>query len=219
MRKTINLVGNRYGMLTVIEQRGSTTSKNAIWFCRCDCGGFALVAAGDLRRDRKDRKGGGGTKSCGCLRKTEPAKSNKRHGMFGTRIYNTWSGMRNRCENSSHRSARNYHDRGISVCEEWLKFDAFYSWAMNNGYNDSLTIDRIDNDLGYNPENCRFVTMFEQQSNKRNNAMLTAMGETKTKAQWSRDTGIDQGTLGSRLKRGWSVSVALSTPAGEKPCL
>lgn len=213
-KEPMNLSGHRYGMLAVESFHGWTKSRNAIWRCICDCGNTAMVAAGDLRKKRKN--GRHGTMSCGCLRKTAPAKANKRHGMFGTRLYNIWGGMIARCGNDNHRSAHNYKHRGISVCEEWRCFEPFMNWALTNGYQDDLTIERTDNNRGYSPGNCKFITMFDQQSNKRSNVALEAEGRVQTKAQWCKELKIDRGTLDSRLKSGWSIQDALFKPVKKR---
>ena len=210
MGRLIDLTGQRFGMLVVVKHEGFNKSRNALWKCICDCGEFAVVASGDLRRKRGGRKSGCGTISCGCLRKTEPAKANTKHGMFGTRIYTIWSGMIARCENTRHRSFANYGGRGIRVCDEWrASFEAFHLWAAENGYDDTLTIDRVDNDRGYSPDNCRFASNDDQQRNKRNNRLLTARGKTMTLAEWADETGINPATIGWRLNAGWSVEDAL----------
>jgi hypothetical protein len=121
--------------------------------------------------------------------------------------------MRQRCFDKNDKSYIYYGERGITVCDEWHNdFMAFYSWAMNNGYSDILSIDRIDPNGNYYPENCRWITHKEQQRNKTNNRPLTAMGETKLLCDWSRITGIKQVTISRRLKLGWSIERAVSTP-------
>lgn len=129
--------------------------------------------------------------SCGCLRRERAGEAARRnntsHGMSKTRLYEIWCSMRKRCQNESSQSFADYGARGITVCEEWEKFEAFAEWALANGYQEDLQIDRRDNDAGYSPENCRFVTYTENANNKRNNHFLEAFGERKTLAEWSRD--------------------------------
>lgn len=134
-----------------------------------------------------------------------------KHGKRGTKIYNIWRGMRDRTRHESHRQYKDYGGRGITVCEEWDDFMTFYNWAISNGYKDGLSIDRIDNNKGYCPDNCKFSTRIEQGNNKRNNHILTMNGEEHTLAEWSRITGLDRGAIYSRLEKGWSVEKALTT--------
>lgn len=134
--------------------------------------------------------------------------------MRGTKLYNVWKSMKQRCFDVNCKSFRDYGGRGIYVCNEWSSdFLSFYNWAMNNGYKPTLTIDRVDNDGIYCPENCRWVSNSVQQSNKRNNHLLTYNGKTMTMAQWSAETGIKYQKIKDRIGRcGWSVDKTLSTP-------
>lgn len=144
-------------------------------------------------------------------------KSRTTHHMTGLPLYVVWQGMIRRCTYKRHKNFSDYGGRGIKVCDEWRNdFQAFHDWAMANGYADGLTIDRIDNNGNYCPENCRWTTMKEQCNNRRNNHLLTFYGETRTMTEWAELTGISLYTLNSRLnKLGWSVERALSTPVGK----
>lgn len=190
-----DLTGKRFGKLTVLEiaENKSKTDKHKRWKCLCDCGNYTVKSSAHL----KD----GNAKSCGCIN----------HGLSHTRLFTIWASMKDRCYNKSHNQYKNYGARGITVCDEWRKtFLSFYSWALNNGYTDELSIDRINNDKGYCPDNCRWATMKEQQNNKRTNRVITYCGKTQTLTQWAEEIGVNRNTLLYRLKRGWTIERALS---------
>ena len=130
----------------------------------------------------------------------------EQHGGRYTRLYNIWLNMKQRCSNPKASHYEYYGGKGVSVCEEWKKsFSTFRDWALSNGYEDGLTIDRIESDKDYCPENCRWVTHLQQMSNTTRNVMLTYQGETHSLSEWSRIVGVPYGTLKSRLRYGWSV--------------
>lgn len=139
-------------------------------------------------------------------------KNHLKHGMTHTRLYNIWQRMRQRCYDSNYDSWKYYGFKGITVCDDWKNsFEKFYDWAMANGYEDHLTIDRKENDRGYSPENCRWVTYKEQANNRTNNKILEFNGESHTITEWANITGMSLTTLWSRLDSGWSVEKALTT--------
>lgn len=208
MNKEKDITGNKYGRLTAVKRYGSTKDSHPIWLFRCECGNSHIA--------RKNAVTTGLTSSCGkCLPKNPPII--KTHDMSNTRIYRIWASMKNRCKKQciSHRSR--YYDRGIKVCDEWQCFEPFYEWAITNGYKEDLTIDRIDNNKGYSPDNCRWTTPFMQARNKRNNVFVPYKGETHCLADWEKITGIDQRILGHRLKVGDRDDV-LFRPVGAKKC-
>lgn len=175
-----NLIGQRYGRLVVVSLVESEAGSNVPtkWLCQCDCGNKVEVRAYNLKN--------GNTLSCGCLQKENAAKQKRTHGMTGTRLYFTWQHIIGRCKRKSDRAFKWYGGRGITVCEEWLNsFECFHDWAMKNGYADNLTIDRIDVNGNYCPENCRWITIEEQQRNKSNNTFVEYAGETKTVGAWA----------------------------------
>lgn len=203
----INLEGQRFGRLVVIEY--SHTDRGVHWKCLCDCGNEHVVHAGNLRRKI------GGTKSCGCL--VKELFNNRTHGQTDTKLYFVWVGMRNRCNRSNTPHYKNYGNRGISICDKWANsFENFQDWALANGYQEGLEIDRIDNDGDYCPENCRWATRKEQHNNKRNNRSLTFNGKTQNLGQWADELGINRMTLTWRLSKEWSVEEILNKPIRKK---
>lgn len=138
--------------------------------------------------------------------------SNRKHGRGGTKLYKVWQAMISRCENPDNCSFDNYGATGIKVCDEWHDVEIFCEWAERLGYRDGLTLERIDNSLGYNPDNCIWADRYVQNNNTSRNHMLTFHGKTMSMAQWSRELGISYCALKSRItKRGWSVERALTT--------
>ena len=137
------------------------------------------------------------------------------HGKSEERIYRIWGNMLRRCDYKKHISYKNYGARGIKVCDEWSKdhgFENFYQWAIKNGYSDDLTIDRIDVNGNYEPDNCRWITNTEQQNNRRNNKLIEYRGEIKTLAEWCRELGIGYSKTELRLSRGWSAEDSFEKP-------
>lgn len=134
------------------------------------------------------------------------------HQSTNTRLFKIWGSMHERCERVNHTHYKDYGGRGISVCDEWSEYVPFMKWSLVNGYQDNLTLDRKDTDGNYCPENCQWVTMKQQQNNKRNNRRLLWNGETHTVSEWSEITGIKPTTIIARLNAGWSTEESLTTP-------
>ena len=153
----------------------------------------------------------GKSSSCGCLQKEMQSRRKMTHGESKSRLYAIWQQMKNRCMNSHTTYYEYYGGRGISVCNDWLNsYPAFREWALSTGYNDNLTIDRINIDGDYNPSNCRWVTSVAQASNRRSNRVYTIGGETHTLTQWAELQGINPKTVFSRLYAGWDITKALN---------
>lgn len=160
MGRLIDLTGQRFGRLVVIEQAPRDSRYHgAMWRCRCDCGCETIVEARNLKT--------GNTSSCGCYHR-ERQRAAKTHGKSGSRLHRIWKAMHTRCYNPNSSAFKYYGGRGIEICDEWVRdFEAFHLWAVAHGYADDLTIDRIDVNGNYDPSNCRFVAMAEQNQNKR----------------------------------------------------
>jgi len=188
-----DLVGEVFSQLTVIEQAEdyvSTDGKHhAQWLCRCSCGKMCVASASNLRT--------GNTKSCGHIVKDHSVRHGGRH----TRLYSIWTNMKDRCYNPNTDTYNSYGRRGITVCEEWKNdFGVFRDWALENGYDDSLTIDRIDNDGNYCPENCRWVDAKTQANNRRSSVYVTVDGITRSLAAWADELGKSRSIFHARAK-------------------
>lgn len=198
MSKLIDLTGQRFGRLVVIERADNSADGRARLLCRCDCGQSKTVLGEHLKKGR--------TKSCGCAKSESSSKRFKKHGGRNSKLYRIWSNMKDRCNNPDCKVYSDYGGRGIKVCKEWIDdFSAFQKWALANGYKEGLTIDRKDNDKGYSPDNCRWTDRKIQGNNKRNCRYITYKGQRKTVAEWSDITGIPHDTLLYRLNHGWET--------------
>ena len=183
---------------------GKDKHGNMLWLCKCDCGENTIVPAAKLTN--------GKTKSCGCLKKeTSKPPIIVKHGMSYSRLYKVWKDMKGRCYRPTSCRYHTHGERGIKVCPEWMSFEIFAKWALSNGYQENLTIDRINNDGNYEPTNCRWATPKEQANNRRTNHLISHNGETHTIKEWSEITGINYYTLLERINRlGWSVEKTLN---------
>ena len=199
----IDLTGQRFGLLTVLEFVGNDNFGCSKWKCLCDCGNISIVRSHDLRT--------GNTKSCGCLMHT-PAY-NRTHNESKTKLFRRWSDMINRCQNPNNNSYEYYGGRGITVCDEWNDFITFRDWAYDNGYQDGLSIDRIDVNGNYEPNNCRWATNLEQANNKRSNFMITYFDETHSLSDWCRILNLPYSVIYSRIHvYNYDFWTAISTP-------
>ena len=195
-REENDITGRTFGRLTVLGLDHVTSRGRTYWLCECSCPAKPLVVV------RRDGLIGGDVQSCGCYHREMVSESFSKHRMSNSRLYKIWIGIRQRCENENNPRWWSYGGRNVSVCEEWADFESFRDWSLTHGYTDDLTIDRIDNDLGYSPDNCRWVDRVTQQNNRRSNRRITYRGETKTLSEWVRCLGVNHSTLWYRIDRG-----------------
>lgn len=208
MPRMHDLSGMRFGRLKVIRESDKSIHKKNThikWLCLCDCGNYVDVASNSLKN--------GATQSCGCYHSKRVIESHTKHGLCYSRLHSIHTGIKQRCYNPNAPRYDRYGERNITVCDEWLGengFITFYKWAMANGYSDNLTIDRIDNDKGYSPDNCRWVTVAVQNNNKSTSHFITVNGVTHTIAEWAEINGIDKRTIVNRIRLGWNEEDAVT---------
>lgn len=189
----IDLTNKRFGKLTVIRLDGKDHRHECKWLCKCDCGNETVVYGSHLRK--------GNTVSCGCVMRN----THKTHGESKTRLYKIWQHMKDRCNNPNSDNYSYYGGRGITYTPFWEDYREFKWWAIHNGYEDGLTIDRIDPDGHYEPSNCRWITQIEQNKNTRKCIKLTHNGETHTLREWAKILGIPKSTLQQRYAKGVNI--------------
>lgn len=210
-----SLVGKTIGMLTVLARDGKiATNGTQGYTCKCSCGTIVEREHGNLQQAIKNNI----KANCGCYNKNKLSEISTTHGLSRengkkTKLFMAWVSMKQRCYNTNNINYLDYGGRGITVCDEWLSdFKAFYDWSYSNGFIDGelLSIDRIDNDKGYFPDNCRWVSSKHQQRNRRTTTYLTYGNETKPLTQWAEELGLKPSTIRSRLRRGLNDEQALS---------
>lgn len=200
--------GDRFGLLTVEERSlGIRLNNKPTWECICDCGNKKHVTTSHLKQ--------GLVKSCGCLHSLSAIRHGHTEGGVRTREYNSWAGMLSRCYDPNSKIFHRYGGRGVRVCGDWLRFENF---VRDMGKRPpKMSLDRIDVNGDYTPENCRWASHTEQQNNRRDNIFLEAFGKKLTLAQWEREVGINHQTLYLRVvKNKWEPEKALSTPGYKK---
>lgn len=196
MKYTPNLCGQEFGKLTVILFLGKNT-----WACRCQCGTVVEMKTKQLVGNRMP-----GCSKCAAV-------GNTKHGMADSQEYSSWRKMISRCTNEDDKSYEEYAGKGITVCERWLNFDNFLE-DMGLMPEPDMTIERVENSVGYQPGNCTWATRKEQARNRSTSRMLTLNGETKTMAEWGEIYGHKRTLIADRLRDGWSVEEAITTPSG-----
>lgn len=207
MPKNINIEGMKFGLLKAISLHSVSQypsgEKFERWVCECDCGNTVYVIKKNLLN--------GNTQSCGCRRANSNKKRLTTHGGKGTRLYYIWLSMKDRCENPLNKNYKYYGAKGIRLCDEWHNFATFREWAIQNGYKDNLTIDRIDVHGIYEYSNCRWVDRVTQANNRSNTIYIEYNGENHTCAEWSRILGIPYDTINNRYHAGMTPCDILST--------
>lgn len=202
-------IGEKRNFLTMISEPYTKENRKRYAIFRCDCGNEKEIRIDNVTDPK-------GTKSCGCFGRESRtrAKNHLTHGMSHSRVCQIWYKMRQRCNNPNYVEFKYYGGRGIKLCDEWENdFSSFYAWSMQNGYTDSLTIDRIDVNKGYSPENCRWATNKEQCNNKRSNIRITYNGKTQTLAQWCEELNLNYQAARARCAKGASVEKILKVGA------
>lgn len=192
--KFISLENQKFGRLTVIR-RGPNRVKKVAWECLCDCGNTTLVTSYNLKS--------GKISSCGCLKRELLTNKNIKHNQRHTKLYEIWKAIKQRCNNPNNIGYKNYGGRGITICEEWQNnFESFYEWSINNGYTEQLSIDRIDVNGNYEPNNCRWATRLEQANNTRNTKYYTYDNKTLPLRYWCNIYNMNYKQIYDVLRRG-----------------
>lgn len=213
MGKLIDLTGKKFGRLEALRKTDQRSSSGSVkWLFKCECGNEKIILGKSVTS--------GAVKSCGCLH-SECAKiqgkKKKTHGMKPPRLYAIWNGMKSRCYNKNNPKYKIYGARGVEVCKTWKKsFVKFRDWALSNGYSDKLSIDRINVDGNYEPDNCRWATQKEQQRNRRNNHIVIIDGKEMCLARVAERYGVNSNTLRNRIRNGIDIEEAIQFKHGGK---
>lgn len=195
--KLRDLTGQKFGRLTVINRGNNNPQGKPKWNCLCDCGCIKEFNPSSLLN--------GTCKSCGCLQRELASIRMTKSGESRTRLYKIWNNMNLRCNKEKNKDYKDYGERGITVCEEWKDFLQFKEWSINSGYQENLTIDRINVNGNYSPLNCKWSTRSEQSNNCRSCIFITRENKTKTITQWSKELGFKSGTILRRYHAGTPI--------------
>lgn len=210
MWRKVDYTGMKFGRWTVLGAAPNHITKGgypvSMWDCVCECGTRRAVRGNDLRL--------GKSVSCGCILVDSPVSL--KHGAAGSPLYVVYHGMRARCYNPNNDDYKHYGGRGIKICKEWEDYATFEAWAIKSGYKAGLTIERVDVNGDYCPDNCKWITQSEQTRNKRTTVYLTAFGKTKSLLDWAEEYGKSPDVLRTRIKRGWPAEEAISLPLGRR---
>lgn len=201
----IDLTGQRFGLWTVVGKDGNSERGAALWRTVCDCGNVGSPSGTDLRK--------GKSTSCGCASDLRTAERLRTHGGAGTRLYRIWKNMRARCNRVSHPQYAEYGGAGIKICAQWEDFAAFREWALENGYAADLSIDRKENELGYDPGNCRWATDLTQSENRR---FVHRAPDGRPWSAIAREHGIPVTVMHNRIFTGWPIESAATLPKGSR---
>lgn len=210
MRIKENVIGRKYGLVTVLADAENEKSNN----CRrvvgkCHCGTVKTFRLSSLKASKKA--------NCGCYKREKFIERQTKHGNSRKRLYKIWHGMKSRCYNENDIKFEIYGDKGIEVCEVWLNsFEEFEKWSLENGYQDNLTIDRIDNDKNYEPSNCRWANTKTQNGNRKGCWYITINGVTKLAIEWAKENNLSEGAIFGRRRRGWNDIDCVTVPVRGK---
>lgn len=207
MPKFMNLSGQKFSYLTVVEHAGRNHIGKHTYLCRCDCGKTIVLRGEDVKS--------GNTKSCGCMRRQMTIDKNFKHGFSKTPMYNVWCALKERCTNPNDRAYKNYGGRGITVSEGWMDYEGFHR-DMVGTYREGLSLERVNNEIGYNRENCIWASRNVQGNNTRRNHFIEYKGNRLTVSQMARKYNLHPTILQGRLYKGWSMEKALTTPVNKK---
>lgn len=203
--KALDIAGRRFGRLIAIKPEKYKIGRKTIWLCICDCGNETRASIDKLNSGEK--------KSCGCLKKSKAVENLKKikkvhstHNQSKTRLYNIYTHMKGRCNNQNNKKYSCYGARGIKVCKEWLEsYEKFAAWAKLNGYSDGLTIERIDVNGDYSPQNCKWISMKDQCHNKQNTIRIDDNGELLSVKDFSNKYSIPEKTVFWRISHNWNI--------------
>lgn len=193
MNNFIDITGQKFNKLKVLKRIENSSFRKARWLCQCECGNFTEVSGDNLRN--------GNVKSCGCLI-VDKNKQRATHRKSNIRLYNIWRSMKARCNCKTNPSYKNYGERGIKICSDWIIFENFYNWAINNGYKENLSIERIDVNGNYEPSNCKWIPLSKQAYNKRDSLIININGEEKCLAEWCKLYNVKYTTIYRRITIG-----------------